>query len=182
VTRLLPMAAIAAISTLALAACGGGSGSSSGSSTGASSSSSSAYGGGGGYGKPAQSTPAPAAAGTSTISAKKNALGTILVDGKGRTLYLWKADTSDKSSCAGACAQAWPPLIASGAPKAGAGVDQSMLGTTKRTDGSTEVTYGGHPLYHFAGDAAPGQTTGQGSNAFGAIWWVVKPDGQALTS
>jgi predicted lipoprotein with Yx(FWY)xxD motif len=168
---------VAVISALVLAACGGGSSSSSGSSnTGAPS------GYGSGYGKPTQPAPAPATSAASTISTKKNALGTILVDGKGRTLYLWKADTSDKSTCSGACAQTWPPLVATGMPKAGAGVDASLLGTTKRADGSSEVTYAGHPLYYFAGDTAPGQAAGQGNNGFGALWWVVKPDGQALTS
>jgi predicted lipoprotein with Yx(FWY)xxD motif len=181
VTRLFSLAAVAVTSALLLAACGGGSSSSSGSST-ASNTGSSSSDYGGAYGKPAQSAPAPAAGGASTISAKKTDLGTILVDGKGRSLYLWKADTSDKSTCSGACAQTWPPLIAGGKPKAGSGVDASMLGTTKRADGTTEVTYAGHPLYYFAGDTAPGQTTGQGNNGFGALWWVVKPDGQALTS
>ena len=77
-------------------------------------------------------------------------------------------------------AQAWPPLTATTSPKAKGAVKASLLGTTKRADGSREVTYAGHPLYTFAGDTRAGQTTGQGSNGFGAPWWVVTPAGQAL--
>jgi predicted lipoprotein with Yx(FWY)xxD motif len=84
------------------------------------------------------------------------------------------------STCAGACAQAWPPVTTTGTPKAGGAVKASLLGTTKRADGSREVTYAGHPLYTFAGDTKAGQTTGEGSNGFGAPWWVVSPAGKAL--
>ena len=84
------------------------------------------------------------------------------------------------STCSGACAQAWPPLTTSGTPKAGGKVKASLLGTTTRSDGSREVTYAGHPLYYFEGDSAPGQTTGQGSDGFGAPWWVVSPAGKAI--
>ena len=181
--RLLSLIALAVVGAIVLAACGSsGSSSSSGSSTSSGASSSMGYGSG--YGKPAQSAPstAPAGSGAAVISAKSNALGTILVDGKGRSLYLWNADKGDKSMCSGACAQAWPPLIASGAPKAGPGVKASLLGTTTRADGTREVTYAGHPLYLFSGDTQPGQTAGQGSNAFGAPWWVVSSAGKALTS
>jgi predicted lipoprotein with Yx(FWY)xxD motif len=118
--------------------------------------------------------------GASVVSTKTNSLGTFLVDGSGRTLYLWDADHGSTSTCSGACAQAWPPLTTTGTPKAGSGVKASLLGTTKRADGSVEATYGGHPLYTFAGDTRAGQTTGQGSNGFGAPWWVVTPAGKAL--
>ena len=84
--------------------------------------------------------------------------------------------------CSGACAQAWPPLTTTSTPKAGGKVKASLLGTTKRSDGSREVTYAGHPLYYFAGDSTPGQTTGQGNNGFGSPWWVVSPAGQAIQS
>jgi predicted lipoprotein with Yx(FWY)xxD motif len=157
-------AALVAAASL-LAACGGSSGSGS----------SGAYGGG-------TAAPSKPAASASVVAVKHGPLGTYLVDDHGRSLYLWKADGGTTSSCSGACAQAWPPLTTTGAPKAGAGVKASLLGTTKRADGSTEVTYGGHPLYYFAGDSSPGETNGQGSNGFGAPWWVVTPGGQALTS
>jgi predicted lipoprotein with Yx(FWY)xxD motif len=104
-------------------------------------------------------------------------LGKILVDSKGRTLYLFEKDTGTKSTCAGACAAAWPPFTTSGKPKAGAGANASMLGTTMRSDGTREVTYNGHPLYYYAGDQAAGDTNGQGLDQFGAEWYVVSPAG-----
>jgi predicted lipoprotein with Yx(FWY)xxD motif len=124
----------------------------------------------------ASSSPRPAAVvGTSTSS-----LGTFLVDAKGRALYLWDADHGTMSTCSGACGQAWPPLTATGTPKASGQVKSSLLGTTKRADGSREVTYDGHPLYYYAGDSAPKQTNGQGSDSFGSPWWVVSPAGKAI--
>ena len=79
----------------------------------------------------------------------------MLVDAKGRTLYLFEADKGPMSACGGACASVWPPLMTTGKPTAGPGVTASKLGTTKRSDGATEVTYNGHPLYTYAGDSAP---------------------------
>jgi predicted lipoprotein with Yx(FWY)xxD motif len=114
------------------------------------------------------------------VSTKTSSLGTFLVDNNGRALYLWDADHGSKSTCSGACAQAWPPLTTTATPKASGAVKASLLGTTTRADGSREVTYAGHPLYTFAGDTQAGQTTGQGSNGFGAPWWVVTPAGKAL--
>lgn len=104
-------------------------------------------------------------------------LGKILVDSHGRSLYEFGADTTTASTCSRACATLWPPLAVSGAPKAGPGILASLLGTTKRTDGATEVTYNGHPLYDFAGDTKPGETTGQDLNQFGALCHVVTRDG-----
>jgi predicted lipoprotein with Yx(FWY)xxD motif len=92
------------------------------------------------------------------------------------------ADTGDKSNCSGACATAWPPVTTSGKPTAGTGVNAGDLGTTTRSDGSQEVTYKGHPLYYFIADKSAGETTGQGSNSFGAKWWLVAPSGSAITS
>src|SRR3954449_12400318 len=123
---------------------------------------------------------APSSAPASVVSSKTSSLGTFLVDGNGRALYLWDADHGSTSTCTGACAQAWPPVTTTAIPKAGGAVKASLLGTTKRADGSLEATYAGHPLYTFAGDTRPGQTTGQGSNGFGAPWWVVTPAGKAL--
>lgn len=118
---------------------------------------------------------------TAMVSVGSNAkLGQILVDGNGRTLYLFEKDTSSSSTCYGDCAKYWPPLLTSGAPKAGVGVTASLLGTTKRSDGTTEVTYAGHPLYYVVTDHNPGDATGQGVNNFGAPWDVVGPDGKAI--
>jgi predicted lipoprotein with Yx(FWY)xxD motif len=125
----------------------------------------------------ASATPAA----TATVSVASNAkLGQILVDGNGRTLYLFEADKSSSSTCYGACATYWPPLLTGGAPMAGAGVMASLLGTTKRTDGTTEVTYGGHPLYYVVTDHNPGDATGQAVNNFGAAWYTVGTDGNKI--
>jgi predicted lipoprotein with Yx(FWY)xxD motif len=115
-----------------------------------------------------------------TVSVAKSPLGRILVDRKGVTLYDFVQDRGGKSSCYGACAALWPPLITKGKPLAGAGVRASLLGTTKRSDGKLEVTYNGHPLYYWVGDHKPGQTTGQGLNQFGAPWWVISPAGKEI--
>jgi predicted lipoprotein with Yx(FWY)xxD motif len=129
---------------------------------------------------PAPARPAPAAGGARVATAD-HGLGTMLVDAQGRTLYLWKADQGSTSTCTGACAQAWPPVTTSGAPHAGHGVKAALLRTSKRSDGTTQVTYAGHPLYRFAGDSGPGQANGQGSDAFGGAWLVVAPGGAAIT-
>ena len=165
-TRLLSLAALAVAGAMVLAACGG---------AGTSSSSGSAAG----YGAPTAGSAGGSGA-ASVVGTKTGSLGTFLVDGKGRALYLWEADHGSTSTCTGACAQAWPPLTITGPPKASGAVRGSLLATTKRADGSREVTYAGHPLYLFAGDSRAGQTTGQGSTAFGAAWWVVTPAGKAL--
>jgi predicted lipoprotein with Yx(FWY)xxD motif len=106
---------------------------------------------------------------------QNSSLGSFLVDSQGMTLYLYTKDTPNTSNCYGGCATAWPPLLTTGAPTAGAGVDDSKLGTTTRTDGSTQVTYNGWPLYYFAGDHAAGDTTGEGK---GGVWYVITPDGE----
>lgn len=153
-TRRLTVAALAT-AAVALASCGSNS----------STSSSPTYG----------SAPAPTADSGSpaTIATKSTSLGTLLVDSQGRTLYLFEADHGSRSSCSGACASAWPPVTTSSTPKPSGSARASLLGTTKRSDGSLEVTYAGHPLYRFAGDTQPGQTNGQGSDEFGATWWTV---------
>ena len=108
---------------------------------------------------------------------KTSTLGTILVDSKGKTLYLFEKDKRGKSSCYGACATNWPPYLTTGKPKAGPGTKASMLGTTKRTDGKLQVTYNHHPLYWFKFDKKAGQTTGENLHAFGADWYVVSAKG-----
>jgi predicted lipoprotein with Yx(FWY)xxD motif len=118
--------------------------------------------------------------GGATVATARTPLGTILVDASGRTLYLWEADTGSRSTCSGDCAAGWPPLTASGRATAGSGAQASQLGTTKRDDGTMQVTYAGHPLYTFVGDRAAGDTTGQDSSAFGADWYVVSPAGKTV--
>jgi len=107
-------------------------------------------------------------------------LGQILIDGAGMTVYLFVADTGSVSTCYTSCAQIWPPVATSGAPQAGTGATASLLGTSKRTDGKTQVTYAGHPLYYFVNDKKAGDTTGQGVNGFGGLWWVLSPSGAAI--
>jgi predicted lipoprotein with Yx(FWY)xxD motif len=167
---LLSLAGLAAIA-VTVAGCG-----SSSSTTSTKSPSSSAAGP---YGAAPEST-STAASGGSAVDVATSKLGKILVDSKGLTLYLFAADTGTSSTCSGACAAAWPPLITKGKPTAGSGVKASLLGTTKRSDGTLEVTYAGHPLYTYAGDTGPGQTTGQALPQFGAPWYVVGADGKAI--
>ncbi len=112
---------------------------------------------------------------TVTVGTAESDLGQILVDGDGRTLYLFTADSPGVSTCEDACLAAWPPLL--GEPEAGEGADAALLGTLVRSDGSTQVSYDGWPLYYWAQDAAPGDTTGQGVNE---VWWVVSPSGEAI--
>lgn len=120
--------------------------------------------------------------GVVTIATRTGARGTHLVSGSGRTIYLWVADKGSTSECTGACAKSWPPVISTGAPTAGGGANAAALGTTTRSDGSKQVTYNGHPLYFFLGDQTPGATYGQGSDNFGAKWWLVAPSGNAITT
>ncbi|WP_028063614.1 COG4315 family predicted lipoprotein [Solirubrobacter soli] len=122
----------------------------------------------------------PGAESKTGIAAKLSIADGRLVDATGRTLYVWEADQGDQSACDGACAQAWPPLTTNVKPEAGSGVDASLLGTSKRADGSTGVTYAGHPVYYFSGDQAAGDVNGKGSDGFGAKWWPVAADGAAI--
>ena len=117
---------------------------------------------------------------TSTVGTRTTPLGQILVDGSGRTLYLFAADKGTASSCNDACAGVWPPLTATGKPVAGPGVNQSLLTVATRKDGSMEVVYNGHPLYYFISDKQPGDTTGQALSSFGADWYVVSPAGTKI--
>lgn len=129
----------------------------------------------------AASTPAPTPNGPATVAVAANAkLGQILVDGGGRTLYLFEADKGTSSTCYGSCATYWPPLLTNGSPAASGGADAMLLGTAKRTDGSVEVTYNGHPLYYVVTDHNPGDATGQAVNNFGALWYVVGPTGNKI--
>jgi predicted lipoprotein with Yx(FWY)xxD motif len=107
-------------------------------------------------------------------------LGKILVDSTGRSVYLFEKDTGPRSTCSGACAAEWPPVTTTGKPTAGDGLTASMLGTTKRSDGTMQVTYNGHPLYRFSADNKPGDATGQNVDAFGAEWYVLSPAGHKV--
>lgn len=134
------------------------------------------------FGLSVASASSSSAAASTKVAAASSPLGKILVDGRGRTLYLFAKDRHGKSTCSGSCAVYWPPLIASGKPKAGAGARQSLLGTTRRANGRLQVTYRQHPLYRYAGDSAKGQTNGQGLNASGGLWWVLSPAGNKISS
>jgi predicted lipoprotein with Yx(FWY)xxD motif len=114
------------------------------------------------------------------VTTRKTKLGTILVNAQGRSLYLFLKDKNGKSACSGACAKAWPPLMTTGKPRAAGGANAKLLGTTKRSNG-TQVTYNGHPLYTFFQDTKAGQTKGQGSNFFGALWYVMGTNGKQIT-
>ena len=160
---LMALVALAAVGVLAAGCGSNGSGSSSG-----------------GYGSSGTTPASGGASGVATVSATSTNLGMILVDGNGRTLYLFEKDQPNQSACAGACAAAWPVDQSSGTPKAGSGVTASLLGTIHRGDGSTQVTYDHHPLYYYSGDSQPGQQNGQGLNAFGATWFAVAPAGGAV--
>jgi predicted lipoprotein with Yx(FWY)xxD motif len=120
------------------------------------------------------------AANRATVKTRHGKLGTFLVAGNGRTLYLFEKDKTSKSTCSGQCAQFWPPLLTSGKAKAGGKAKASLFGTTRRSDGKLQVTYKGHPLYTFSQDAKPGDTMGEGFNAFGAKWYVLAPSGKKI--
>jgi len=158
-----------------IAGCGGGDSTSSGG----------AYSGkgGGGGSKPASETTEASgeasAGGAGIVSAAKvGDLGTILVDSDGRTLYDFHKDKGSKSACYGACAAAWPPLLTKGNPQAQGPADRSMLGTTRRKDGTLQVTYNGWPLYTYVADQNPGEANGNDIDEFGAEWYALQPNGQ----
>ena len=131
---------------------------------------------------PSLSRAAAATQSSTTVSSATSKLGRILADSRGRTLYLFENDTRGHSSCAGACATYWPPLLTRGKPTAARAAKQALLGTTRRADGTTQVTYAGHPLYRFVQDTKPGQTTGQDLHDFGAGWYVLAPAGTKIES
>ncbi|WP_042384068.1 COG4315 family predicted lipoprotein [Streptacidiphilus melanogenes] len=136
--------------------------------------------------KNAVSTPptsggASASTSTAALHTASSKYGQILVDSSGRTLYLLTADTGGKSTCSGTCASFWPPDVTTGTPST-SGVTASMVGTTTRTDNTTQVTYNGHPLYTFVKDAKAGDVNGEGITNFGGTWYVVGPNGNAIMS
>ena len=119
-----------------------------------------------------------AMADAATVALGGTDLGDVLVGPEGMTLYMYDPDAQGDSTCYDQCATAWPPLtLDDGEPAAGDGVDAALLGTTERTDGTTQVTYDGWPLYYWAQDAAPGDATGQGVND---VWWVLDASGEPI--
>jgi predicted lipoprotein with Yx(FWY)xxD motif len=114
------------------------------------------------------------------VSAASSSLGRIIVDGRGRTLYLFEKDKRGHSACSGACAMYWPPVITHGKPIAGQGVKTSLLGTIRRANGARQVTYAGHPLYRYLLDTKSGQTNGEGLQDFGGGWEALSPAGKKI--
>jgi len=175
VNRITYAFVLLAVLAVAVAGCGGSDSSSSGG----------AYSGKGGGGNSTASSEGKSASGGGAgggdgivSAADVGDLGTILVDSEGMTLYDFHKDKGGTSSCYGACAAAWPPLLTEGNPQAQGAADRSMLGTTKRKDGTVQVTYNGWPLYTYAGDQKPGEATGNDIDQFGAQWYALQPNGQ----
>ena len=160
--RLLIPAAVGA--SLTLAACGSSSNNSSASHSAA------------GYRQPA-TPPASTSSTGLTIGTANGSVGTYLTGHSGRALYIWVADSKGRSSCAGACATAWPPLTASSVPQVSGGAHAGDLSLIARSDGTKQVAYLGRPLYYYSGDTAAGTTNGQGSDQFGAKWWLISTAG-----
>ena len=117
-----------------------------------------------------------------TIGTKKASVGTYLTGTGGRALYIWVGDSAGKSSCAGGCATAWPPLTVGSMPKVTGGASAADISLITRSGGAKQVTYKGRPLYYYAGDTGPGTTNGQGSDQFGAKWWLISPSGGPVGS
>jgi predicted lipoprotein with Yx(FWY)xxD motif len=119
-------------------------------------------------------------AGSATVTTARTGLGRVVADGRGRTLYLFEKDTRSRSACSGTCAVYWPPLLTRGKALVVKGVQRSLLASIRRPDGTRQVTYAGHPLYLFSGDAVRGQTNGEGLRDFGAGWYALTPSGKKI--
>jgi predicted lipoprotein with Yx(FWY)xxD motif len=117
---------------------------------------------------------------SATVTTAQTGLGRIIVDGRGRSLYLFEKDAHGRSACSGVCVAYWPPLLANGKSIAIKGAKRSLLGSIRRADGSRQASYAGHPLYFFSGDARRGQTNGEGLRDFGAGWYVLTPTGKKI--
>lgn len=156
-TRSAALAVVGGASLVLLAACGGGT---------------STYGGSSGASQAAH------AAGR--IDVATTPAGKVLVDPRGRTLYVFAPDPRGHSTCTGSCATYWPPVPGADAERATAAVT-ATLGTIKRADGSSQLTANGYPVYTYVGDHARGQANGQGTNLSGGLWWVVSPSGARVT-
>jgi predicted lipoprotein with Yx(FWY)xxD motif len=187
----LTVGALVLVGLLAIAGCGGGGSSSTTPSKGASeggAETTANSGGGerGGYGGESSAGTAESeggvATGATTAATVKvmdtPKLGKVIVDSEGMTLYDFHKDNGTTSTCYGACATDWPPLLTKGSPKAMAGAQASLLGTTKRKDGGVQVTYKGHPVYTFFEDKEPGETNGNDVDFFGGQWYALLPNGE----
>jgi predicted lipoprotein with Yx(FWY)xxD motif len=161
----LPLVAIPAAGFAIVAAACGGAGA--------------AYGGSSAGGNPYSTV--PASTGALAVKVATSSLGSLLTDGKGRTLYLFTRDSGTTSSCSGGCASVWPPVMSATAVQVGTGASASLLGTTSSGAGQSQVTYNGHPLYYYVGDANPGDTNGEQLNQFGGLWYAVSPSGMQVT-
>jgi predicted lipoprotein with Yx(FWY)xxD motif len=166
------MALLAVAAMLAIAGCG-----SSDDSTGG------VYGGKGGSATEAEAettkSPPGAESGAAVLTvASAPKVGAILVDSKGFAVYDFHKDKGTTSSCYGACAKVWPPVLTEGAPQVGEGASASKLGTTKRKDGTTQVTYSGHPVYTYTADEKPGEANGNDFSSFGAEWYALRGSGE----
>lgn len=160
-TPMRRVAAVAAVCAAAVSGCGGGDGES-----------------------PSESPSASASSFTGSpdsVTVRSGKLGKILVDGKGRTLYLFKKDKGRTSECTGECAKAWPPMVVKEKPAAGSGVQSKLLETTSREGGDKQVTYDDQPLYRYANDEKPGDTNGQNLDNFGGAWHVLDASGRQIT-
>ncbi len=102
--------------------------------------------------------------------------GSMLFDSRGQAIYIWELEESQTAECYGDCANAWPPVLTNGAPVASADINSKLLGTTKRTDGTTQVTYNGHPLYFYAHEKA-GEVKCHNTRTHGGLWWVIQSNG-----
>ena len=118
---------------------------------------------------------------TTTLKLRNTSFGRVLVDGRGRALYLFTRESSTRSRCYGQCAVAWPPFYARGRLRVGAGLDRGRLGSSRRRDGRRIVTYNGHPLYYYVDDRKPGEVTCHNVVEFGGTWLVVNPEGNAVS-
>jgi predicted lipoprotein with Yx(FWY)xxD motif len=163
------LGALALVAALPIAGCGSSSDSTSGG----------AYGGGGATTATTAKSPPGAESGVAVLTvASAPKVGPVLVDAKGFTVYDFHKDKGTTSSCYGGCAGVWPPVLTEGAPTAGEGASASKLGTTKRKDGTTQVTYAGHPLYTYVADKKPGEANGNDFSSFGAQWYALKGSGE----
>jgi len=188
--------AVLAVAAIAVAGCGGGSSSTSESSSGGSNANASSEGSesSGGYGSRYGGSSEDKSAGAESGSTEAGGgaesgagvvslgnaqkLGMVLVDSNGMTLYDFHKDKGTTSSCYGPCAEGWPPMLTEGEPTVGNGASASKLGTTERKDGTTQVTYAGHPLYTFVEDKKPGEANGNDVSAFGGQWYALKGSGE----
>jgi predicted lipoprotein with Yx(FWY)xxD motif len=165
------MALLALAAVLAITGCGGSSNESGGAYGGSSSSATTEAS--------SEKSPPGAESGAAVLTvASAPKVGAILVDANGFTVYDFHKDKGTTSSCYGGCEGVWPPVLTAGAPQSGEGASASKLGTTKRKDGTRQVTYAGHPLYTYAADKKPGEANGNDYSSFGAQWYALKGSGE----